>query len=95
MNSPQPCPHCGAIMVADSDRPQIVIGPKYRTLEPRWATLEGAAVYSGLSRGLLALAARDGCFRTSLVKRGKDKKRGRRLVDLRSLDRWIEEGVND
>lgn len=27
--------------------------------------MEGAAVYSGLSRGLLALAARDGCFRPS------------------------------
>ncbi len=80
-------------MVVGSDRPQLVTGPRFRTLEPRWATLEGAAVNSGLSPGLLALAARDGCFRTSLVKRGKDKTRGRRLVDLRSLDRAIEDGV--
>jgi hypothetical protein len=84
------CTHCGAVIIADSDRPHLEIGPRFKTLEPRWATMEGAAVYSGLSRGLLWLAAKEGHIRTANVRRGADKRRGRRLVDLRSLDAWIE-----
>lgn len=55
--------------------------------------MEGAAVYSGLSRGLLWLAAKEGHIGTANVRRGADKKRGRRLVDLRSLDEWIESWI--
>ncbi len=93
MNEPKFCRHCGAVVVADSDRPHLEIGPRFRTLEPRWATLEGAAVYSGLSRRLLQLAGKEGHIRTAHVKRGADNKRGRRLVDLRSLDAWIEKYI--
>ena len=39
------------------------------------------------------IASKEGRIRTALVKRGADKKRGRRLVDLRSLEKWIEKGV--
>lgn len=93
MDKPKYCEHCGAVIVADSDRPHLEIGPRFRTLEPRWATMEGAAVYSGLSRALLWAASKEGHIRTASVRRGADKKRGRRLVDLRSLDEWIEKYV--
>lgn len=93
MSEPNYCHHCGATIVADSDRPHMEIGPRFRTLEPRWATMEGAAVYCGLSRGLLWVVAKEGHIRTASVRRGADKKRGRRLVDLRSLDAWIERYV--
>jgi len=92
MDQPNFCQHCGAVIVADSDS-HHEIGPRYRTLEPRWATLQGASTYSGLSKRLLEVAGKDGHIRTALVKRGADKRRGRRLVDLRSLDEWIEQWV--
>ncbi len=78
--------HCGAVIIADSDRPHLEIGPRFKTLEPRWATMEGAAVYSGLSRGLLWLAARVGHIRTANVRRGANNKRGRSLVERYSID---------
>lgn len=93
MEQPKYCQHCGAVIVADSDRPHLDVGPRFRTLEPRWATLTGASVYSGLSTGLLEVAGKEGHIRTAMVKRGADKKRGRRLVDLRSLDEWIEKWI--
>ena len=70
-----------------------IFRPRYRTLRPRWATLQGAATYSGLSKRLLEIAAGEGHIRMAHVKRGSDKTRGRRLVDLRSLDAWIEKWV--
>ena len=94
MSLPNFCQCCGAAIVADSDRPHLEIGPRFKTLEPRWATMEGAAVYSGLSRALLWAAAKEGHIRSANVRRGADKRRGRRLVDLRSLDAWIERWVN-
>ena len=59
---------------------------------PRWATLKQAASYSGLSERHLYNAIADGLIRSSLVKR-PNASRGRRLVDLRSLDDWIESGL--
>jgi len=38
-------------------------------------------------------AARNGVIRSSLVLSFPGAKRGRRLIDLRSLDAWIEAGV--
>jgi len=59
---------------------------------PRWATLKQAASYSGLSDRHLYTLIGDGLIRSSLVKR-PNASRGRRLVDLRSLDDWIESGL--
>jgi hypothetical protein len=56
--------------------------------------MEGAAVYSGLSRRLLWAATKEGHIRTATVRRGADKRRGRRWIDLRSLDAWIERWVS-
>lgn len=63
-------------------------------LEPRWATLEGASIYSGLSRQYLYQIANNGSIRTALVKAQPKNTRGRRLVDLRSLNVWIESWVS-
>ena len=59
---------------------------------PKWATLKKAADYSGLSERHLYNAIADGLIRSSLVKR-PNASRGRRLVDLHSLDAWIETGL--
>ncbi|MDB4801687.1 helix-turn-helix domain-containing protein [Akkermansiaceae bacterium] len=59
---------------------------------PRWAPIKTAAKYSGLSERHLYNAIADGLIRSSLVKR-PNASRGRRLVDLQSLDAWIETGL--
>ena len=63
-----------------------------KTISPRWATLKQAASYSGLSDRHLYTLIGDGLIRSSLVKR-PNASRGRRLVDLRSLNDWIESGL--
>jgi hypothetical protein len=63
-----------------------------KTISPRWATLKQAASYSGLSDRHLYTLIGDGLIRSSLVKR-PNASRGRRLVDLYSLDAWIETGL--
>ena len=42
---------------------------------------------------MLENAAASGIVRSSLVRSFPTAKRGRRLIDLRSLDRWIEAGI--
>ena len=59
---------------------------------PRWATIKTADEYSSLSERHLYNAIADGLIRSSLVKR-PNTSRGRRLVDLRSLDDWIVSGL--
>ena len=71
-----------------------MIGPRFKTLEPRCATLEGAAVYSGLSRRTLEEVAKNGGIRMASVRVKPGNRRGRRLVDLRSLDAWIEQWIS-
>ena len=60
--------------------------------EKRWATLSEAAHYCGLTQRTIYNLIADGLIRSSLVKR-PNASRGRRLVDLRSLDDWIESGL--
>jgi hypothetical protein len=60
-----------------------------------WASLETSSKYSGLGVRVLENAVRSGIVRSSLVKSFVGAKRGRRLIDLRSLDAWIESGVGD
>ena len=62
-------------------------------LQPRWVTLKGAAKYSGLSERYLWDFIRDGLIQSSRVKR-PNAKRGRRLIDLWSLDECIQQGLN-
>ena len=94
MNDPEHCVHCGALRVADSRRPWVEIESHIKPLEPRWATLEGAAIYSGLSRSHLYRVLESGVVRTAMVKLKPENRRGRRLIDLRSLDAWIESWVS-
>ena len=63
-------------------------------IEPKWLTLEGGVVYSGLSRPLLEVAIREGIIRSSHVRK-PGAKRGRRLIERKSLDAWIESGVGE
>ncbi|MDA7657023.1 helix-turn-helix domain-containing protein [Akkermansiaceae bacterium] len=58
----------------------------------RWATLSEAAHYCGLTERTIYNLIGDGLIRSSLVKR-LNASRGRRLVDLHSLDSWIETGL--
>ncbi|MDB4781351.1 helix-turn-helix domain-containing protein [Akkermansiaceae bacterium] len=63
-----------------------------RKTAPRWATIKNAAEYSDLSKRHLYNLIGDGLIRSSLAKR-PNASRGRRLIDLRSLDSWIEKGL--
>ena len=58
----------------------------------RWATLKQAASYCGLSERTLYTAIREEHILSSLVQRS-NRARGTRLVDLKSLDCWIEAGI--
>ena len=60
--------------------------------KPRWATISEAAHYCGLTQRTLYNLIGDGLIRSSHPKR-PNASRGRRLVDLRSLDDWIESGL--
>ena len=60
--------------------------------EKRWATLSEAAHYCGLTQRTLYNLMEEGLIRWSHPKR-PNASRGRRLVDLRSLDDWIESGL--
>ena len=63
---------------------------KYQSSQ-RWATLQQASCYCGLSERHLQNLISEGLIASSLTKR-PGASRGRRLVDLRSLDQWIERG---
>ncbi|MDA7890237.1 helix-turn-helix domain-containing protein [Akkermansiaceae bacterium] len=60
--------------------------------EKRWATLSEAAHYCGLTQRTLYNLIGDGLIRSSLLKR-LNASRGRRLVDLHSLEAYIETGL--
>jgi hypothetical protein len=57
--------------------------------------MDGAALYSGMSRRLIENAVRSGILRSSMPRISEEKKRGLRLIDLQSLDAWIESGVGN
>lgn len=58
----------------------------------RWATYPGASGYSGFSTRLLEALVKDELILSSLVRR-PGCARGVRLIDLRSLDSYIETGI--
>lgn len=62
------------------------------TIKPRWATYLQSSSYSGLSTRLLEELVKDGIITSSLARR-PGRARGIRLIDLRSLDSYIETGI--
>jgi len=61
-------------------------------IERRWLTIEGAAIYSGLSGRTIQNYVKDGLVRSSnVITPGAT--RGRRLIDRESLDKFIESGL--
>jgi hypothetical protein len=63
-----------------------------QTIRPKWAGLKVAKQYSGFSIRLLQAYIADDLIRSSLVKK-PGCKRGIRLIDLESLDAFIEKGI--
>jgi hypothetical protein len=62
------------------------------SITPRWAPYPDAARYSGLSTRLLEDLVKDDLVTSALVRR-PGCARGVRLIDLRSLDSYIENGI--
>lgn len=62
------------------------------SIKPRWASYPDAANYSGLSTRLLEELVKDELIESSLVCR-PGRARGVRLLNLRSLDSYIESGI--
>ena len=65
---------------------------KERFIKPRWATYPDAARFSGLSTRLLEDLVKEGLVISSLARR-PGRARGIRLLDLRSLQGYIESGI--
>jgi hypothetical protein len=62
------------------------------TTAQRWATYLQSSKYSGLSTRLLEELVKDCVINSSLARR-PGRARGIRLIDLRSLDTYIETGI--
>lgn len=65
-----------------------------QTIRPKWAGLKVARQYSGFSIRLLQAYIADDLIRSSLVKK-PGCGRGVRLIDLDSLDAFIERGIGE
>ena len=76
------------------------MNPKYKRKErkapapsARWGTMTQTTEYTGMGLRAIENAVRNGVVRSSVVRSFPGAKRGRRLVDLRSVDAWIEAGI--
>jgi hypothetical protein len=67
-------------------------GVETKNATPRWGHYKRAELHSGLSTRLLQDYVRLGLIRSSVVTR-PGAKRGVRLIDLHSLDEFIEAGI--
>ena len=65
---------------------------RHEITTPRWGNYSQSRRYSGLSARLLQDYVKAGLIRSSLVQK-PGTQRGVRLIDLRSLDEFIERGV--
>lgn len=63
-----------------------------QALKSKWGTYKGAKQHSGISIPVLEVYVRENLVRSSLVAR-PGCKRGIRLIDLDSLDAFIEQGI--
>lgn len=61
-------------------------------IKPKWGTYKVATRYSGISTRLLQVHVAEGNIRSALVKK-PGSERGVRLIDLDSLDAFIEQGI--
>lgn len=60
-------------------------------VEPRWAHPEQAVAYSGLGRTFLYGLIKAGDVKSVRIARNNNPRgRAHRLIDLRSVDAWIE-----
>jgi hypothetical protein len=60
-------------------------------IAPRWAHPDAAVAYSGLGRTFIYGLIKSGEIDSVRISRNnKAKGRAQRLIDLRSVDRWIE-----
>ena len=61
-------------------------------ITPRWLTLEGAAIYSGLSQRTIETYIKENLVvSANVIMPGRS--RGRRLVERESLDAFIEQFI--
>jgi hypothetical protein len=60
--------------------------------EPQWGKPAWVAQRYGLPRYRVFELIKEGHFRSALIKR-KGRKKGLRLIDLRSVDRYLEQHV--
>jgi len=72
--------------------PVTCLRVNHTTATPRWGNYQQARHYTGLSVRLLQDFVKAGLIRSALVKK-PGTQRGVRLIDLRSLDEFIERGV--
>jgi hypothetical protein len=63
-----------------------------QALKSKWGTYKVSNKYSGISIPVLEVYVRENLVRSSLVTR-PGCKRGIRLIDLESLDAFIEKGI--
>lgn len=60
--------------------------------DPKWFTLRGAEIYTGLSGRTIQRRADDGTL-TKTYAAGAGSKRARLLILRESIDRWLESGM--
>lgn len=60
-----------------------------------WCSFEVASRRSSLSRGTLYNLIADGLIRSRVIRRKNARGAGHRLIDLRSLDQFIENSPSD
>jgi hypothetical protein len=65
---------------------------KHTNATPRWGNYQQSRNHSGLSIRLLQDFVKDDLIRSSVVRK-PGSKRGVRLIDIRSLDEFIEKGI--
>src|SRR6266480_7389997 len=63
--------------------------------EVLWGSLEVASRRSSLSRGTLYNLMKDGLIRSRVIRRKNARGAGHRLIDLKSLDEFIENSPSD
>jgi hypothetical protein len=68
--------------------PSNLVIEELSAIRPRWAAIKAAVAYSGIPRYRIFELVAEGKIRSAVLKR-KGLIRGRRLIDLESLDAWI------
>jgi hypothetical protein len=72
--------------------PSNLIIEELPAIRPRWASIKAASQFSGVARYRIFELINEGKIRSAVLKR-KGLIRGRRLIDLDSLDAYISQHV--